>query len=130
MRAISSKAASIARPAWRSLAATARTATYVPSSGRARSTGGMGKHPRMGREQAADAVGDVLAREGRARDVFDVARQLELGAVALAGELGTPRRIADLVTVALEILEDLDALDRALRVERERIGDELVLAQH
>src|SRR5712691_2193287 len=105
-------------------------ATRVPRRGRARSTRSGREYDRMGREKALDPVRHVATREGGSGDVLDVRGQLERGSDPLAEKLGPPRGLADLVAVGFPILEDLHSGDRAVPVEGEREGDELVLADH
>src|SRR5713226_7157075 len=105
-----------------------RISTSVPSSGRARLTLLEGRL--IEAEQALDAIGDVAARKRGAADVTDVLVQLQRIARSLPGKLAPPRSVADLVAVALEVLQDLDASHAAIALEPNGIGDQLMLAEH
>src|SRR5437867_10514966 len=128
--AIWSNAASIAPWAQDSGTPLTRMATYVPSSGRARSTIDGSEDERIRGEQTLHPIRHVATRQGCARDVLDVLRQPERGAGAFAEQLRAPRREADLPAIGFVILEDLDVLDGAVRIECQRERNELVLAHH
>src|SRR5262249_19996448 len=104
------------------------TSTKVPSRGRARrmlarSAAKSGQHP-------LDAFGDVHRRQRRAGDVADVLVELQRTLAALADELGEPARASDLAAIGLAVLQDLDAHHAAARIERDRVVDEQMLADH
>src|SRR5262249_8803273 len=106
--------------------------TNVPSTGRAR------RRPAAARLfEAGDnghdplhALGDVMRRQRGAGDVPDVAAHLQGAAARLADELCKPARAADLAAIGFAILQDLDAADASARIERDRIIDVEMLADH
>src|SRR5438876_711860 len=103
--------------------------TRVPSQGSARrpwnGASATGQRALMEQEQTVHALGDVPARERRARNVANVGVETHRVAAALADELAAPSRKPNRVAVRLAIDEDLERLHRAAVVERKRIGDEL-----
>src|SRR6267143_1262950 len=105
-----------------------RISTSVPSSGRARLTLLEGRL--IEAKQALDAIGYVAARKRGAADVTDILVQLQRIARSLPGKLAPPRSVADLVAVAFEVLQDLDASHAAIGPEPDGIGDQLMLAEH
>src|SRR5262245_18716398 len=127
--ATSSNAASMTRCASRVLLWVAEISTKVPRSGRHRRTSAR-EDERMKAQEAPDTFGDVTAGEGGAADVLDVDVELQRRAVGLADELLAPLRVADLVSVGLAIVEDLDLPHGAVGVQGKPPGDELMLADH
>src|SRR5690349_11205980 len=151
--AIAANAASAAASRSHGSAPLAVISTKVPSSGRARRTclahipvGKPASSPdRVGGRlspqhvRSADAMtvepedllhafGHVMGRERRARDVAYVVVDRERARTGLADELRQPARPADLAAVGFAILQDIDAMDAAARIERHRIVDVEMLA--
>src|SRR5438046_7195795 len=104
-RSSASKPPSIAPEASRG----SRLSARVPSSGRARLTLLEGRL--IEAKQALDAIGDVAARKRGAADVTDILVELQRVASSLPGKLAPPRRVADLVTLAFGVPQDLHASD-------------------
>src|SRR5579864_6770698 len=125
-RAIAAKPLSIAAAVAAQGDASARISTIVPSIGRARRT--LFEGDVIKSQEPLDAIGDVAARKRRAADILDVVVEGERRGRGLANELLTPIGLANLVTVALFVLHDLDAAYRAVAIERHRVGDVFVLA--
>src|SRR5215510_11584902 len=104
------------------------TSTKAPSSGRARRT-----LPEAGfieGQDSLDAFGDVLRRERRTGDVPDVLVDGDRIAAGLAVELMQPAVAGDLAPIRLAILEDLDRLDVAVRLEGHAVVDDQMLPDH
>src|SRR5262245_45943799 len=81
-------------------------------------------------EDLLHAFGDVMRRQGGARDVADVAVDRERARGGLADELREPARLATLAAVGFAVLQDVDATNAPARVERDRVVDIEVLADH
>src|ERR1051325_10354340 len=126
--AIAGKAASAAAWSRERSGPIAAISTKVPSRGRARriSADAMTEKP----EDLLHAFGDVMAGERRARDIADVVADREGARAGLADELREPARPAHLAAVGFAILQDVDAMDAAARVERHGIIDVEMLADH
>src|SRR5204863_9552787 len=105
--------------------------TNVPSSGRQRRMGSDVRQQHLpGDQQPPYAVRDVARRERRARDVLDVLVEPKRGSGARANELAPPVRIANLPAIGFAIFEDLEPADTAVATQRQRVGDEIMLADH
>src|SRR2546426_3040811 len=104
-----------------------RTSTSVPRSGRSRRCSASGECNIEDCQNAAYPFGDMLARKGCAADVSNIFVELKCVSGMFPDKLGTPSRVPDLAAEALAIYENLDAEDDPRRVERDRIGDELML---
>src|SRR5260221_13431879 len=93
------------RPIW--------TSTKVPSNGRARrtlsETCGKGCDP-------FGTFGDMQRRQRGARDVADVAADLERARRRLADELREPARAFDIIAIGFAILQDVDPVNAAARL--------------
>src|SRR5213080_1975715 len=91
--------------------------TSVPSHGSARRARNVASPTRqralMEQQQPAHTLGDVPARERRARNVANVGVETHRVAASLADELAAPRRKPNLVAMRLAIDEDLERLHRA-----------------
>src|SRR5438067_5251863 len=124
---MATKARSMARSA-RSPRAAARISTSVPRSGRARLT--LAQLAFIEAEEPLHALGDMPAGKRRAADVGNVAVKLQRIGGALAGELRPPPGLTHLTAVRFAVLEDLKPAHTAVAAERQRIGDEFVLAEH
>src|SRR6202008_1122343 len=79
-------------------------------------------------EDRLHAFGHVMGGERRAGDVADIAADRERARAGLADELREPARPADLTAVRFAILQDVDAMDAAARIERHGVIDEQMLA--
>src|SRR5215813_10604372 len=106
----------------------AAISTKVPSSGCARRT--LLETGVIQCEEAFDALRHVARREGGARDVANVLIELEGIPARLADELSEPAAIADLAAVRFAIFQDLDVTNLAARIERDRVVDHQMLADH
>src|SRR5665213_971435 len=120
----------MARCARRGDARSTRTATRVPSSGRARSMLGGGEHECIGCEQSSDAVGEMTAGQCRAGDVLDVVIELHWRAVVLADELAPPCRQMHFPAITFVVVENLKLTHAARAIKRHRVVDVFVLADH
>src|SRR5260221_8123171 len=112
--ATAENAASIAMAA--SGAPPTRTETMVPTSGLARS---MPQYNLVEHEQAAHAVGEVLARQGCAADVANVGAQAHRVGRGFPRELRAPSDLAHLAAVGLAVVEHLHYLDLSISAEPE-----------
>src|SRR5579863_2437721 len=88
------------------------------------------EHDFISSEEALHAVGHMLARQGGARYVANVLSRLQLRTRLLTGELSAPIRFADLSSVCFPVLQNLDRLHRASRVQSQRKRNELVFSHH
>ena len=68
----------------------------------------------------------VLGRQRRASDVLDVGAETQRVGGSASSELCEPARIANLATMALAILQDLDRTQRPLSVDAHGVGDEVL----
>src|SRR5262245_50699107 len=102
--------------------------TNVPRSGRARRR--LSGAIAIERDDPLDALGDVQGRERGAGDVADVAADAQRARARLADELPEPAPVPDLPAIGFAVLQDLDPLDAPARVERNRIVDVEMLADH
>src|SRR5215471_890068 len=98
------------------------TSTKVPRSGRARRA--LSKAGLIEGQDPLDPFGHVLRREGRAGDVADVLVDGDRIAAGLAAELVQPAMAGDLAAVRLAVLEHLDRLDPAVRLEGHAVVDD------
>src|SRR5438874_6983969 len=126
-RSMATKARSMARSA-RSPPAAVRISTSVPRSGRARLT--LAQLAFMEAEEPLHALGDMPAGKRRATDVGDVAVKLQRIVGVLAEELRPPAALAHLAAVRFPVLQDLEPAHSAVAAKRQRVGDQLVLAEH
>src|SRR5206468_7029814 len=109
-RAIASKAASAA------CALSQVTSTKVPSSGRQRMIrSAILQQQIVSGKQAINAIGDMPARQSRARYILDIASEFERDARPFADELRAPALVADLAAIGFAIFQDLHAAHRAIR---------------
>src|SRR4029077_20514164 len=106
-------------------ASAAAISTNVPSNGRARR---MPSQVSIGRQNAFDAFGDVQRRQRRARNVANIAADLQGAGAGLADELRQPARASHLAAIGLAILQYIDAADASARIDRHRIVDVEMLA--
>src|SRR6202011_3903288 len=106
----------------------ASISTNGPSSGRARRT--LSEAVAIGCQYSLHTFGDMRRRQGRAGDIADVAVDLERAATGLADELREPARAPDLAAIGLPVLQDLDAVNGAVRRQRHRVVDIEMLADH
>src|SRR5215470_4327779 len=104
------------------------TSTKVPRSGRARRA--LSKAGLIEGQDPLDAFGDMLRRESGAGDVADVLVDSDGIAAGLAVELVEPAMAGDLAAVRLAVLEHLDRLDPAVRLEGHTVVDDRMLADH
>src|SRR5215472_5688191 len=102
--------------------------TKVPSSGRARRT--LSQAGVIEGEDTFDAFGHMTRRERGAGDVADILVELDRILARLADELCEPAPIADLAAIGFAIFQDLDMPDATVRIERHRVIDHQMLADH
>src|ERR1700730_2356594 len=102
--------------------------TKVPSRGLARRT--LSEAIAIGCQYPLHTFGDVSRRQRCAGDIPDVAVDLERAAAGLADELREPARAPDLAAIGLPVLQDLDAVNGAVRRQRHRVVDIEMLADH
>src|ERR1700674_144611 len=125
---MASNAASIAWSARERAAPASVMSTKVPSSGRARRR--LSEAVCIERQYPLYALGHMVRGQGRAGNVADVLVHREGIGAGLADELGEPARAPDFASVRFPVLQDLHAMHLAARIERHRIVDEEMLADH
>ena len=82
----------------------------------------------MGGKEAPDAFGEMTAGKRRAGDVADVVIEYKPGPMPFAYKLRSPRIAAHFAPVIFPVIHDLYLPDRTVRIQAERVGDELVFA--
>src|SRR5258705_9182871 len=99
--------------------------TNVPSSGLARRM--LSSAVPIGGQYPFHALGHMVRRQRRARNVPDVLIHLQRAPAALAHELRKPARFPNLAAVRLPVLQNVHALDPSARVQGDGIVDVEVL---
>src|SRR5690348_10480149 len=101
------------------------TSTKAPRRGRARRA--LSEAGLIERQDSLDALGHVLRRERGAGDIADVLVDGDGIATGLAVEMVQPAVAGDLAAIRLAVLEYLDRLDPAVRVEGHAVVDDQML---
>src|SRR5258708_15435032 len=85
------------------------TSTNVPSSGLARRR--LSEAVAIGFQNSLPTLRDMRRRQRLARDVSDIAVDLEHAAAGLADKLRQPARAPDFAAIVVPVLQDLYAVD-------------------
>src|ERR1700756_1535400 len=123
---MASNAASMAASITDLPAAATSISTKVPRSGLARRM--LSDTTAIGGQNSLHAFGDMGRGQRCARDVPDIAVDLQGAATGLANELGEPARAPDIAAIGFPILQDFHLLDSSGWSQRHRVVDEEVLA--
>ena len=79
-------------------------------------------------EQAANSIGDVLARQGGAADILYVPSDSDRIRVVAANELLAPTGVPNLPSKGFAVLQNFYLPDVAIQGERDCIGDQIMSA--
>lgn len=82
----------------------------------------------MEEQQPLDAIGYAIAGHGAAADIDYVGTDLKRVGCSLANELVAPLQLLDLITPRFPVFDDLKLAQRAVGMQTDSVGNQLMLA--